>query len=270
MKKFLLSTIALVAYLMSAHAQVSEPKNTPQLEFALQLKVTLGEAYSCGETQHGQRTIIPITGGTFEGPEMEGGSAVLTGMAPVSEMRGYQMELTAYTHGQGRLSCMVDGYAPCHNAQEVIAAAAYDPDADLDNPSGSVFCSHGAGFVVDWSVADAYMHIGDRSIYGSDGEWEEDAEEEEFLPPVGMPSEGIDFKDRFHDEDELTFPCDNGFYSILTKALWRVFACPYISIIRFKLNLCNFVTTFVCYRSKCCISTGINPLRRLILIVQIS
>ena len=72
MKKFLLSAIAMMAYLMSANAQVSEPQNTPQLEFALQLKVTLGEAYSCGETQHGQRTIIPITGGTFEGPNIKG------------------------------------------------------------------------------------------------------------------------------------------------------------------------------------------------------
>lgn len=72
MKKFLLSTIAMMAYLMSANAQVTEPQNTPQLEFALQLKVTLGEAYSCGETQHGQRTIIPITGGTFEGPAIKG------------------------------------------------------------------------------------------------------------------------------------------------------------------------------------------------------
>ena len=72
MKKFLLSTIAMMAYLMSANAQVSEPQNTPQLEFALQLKVTLGEAYSCGETQHGRRTIIPITGGTFEGPHIKG------------------------------------------------------------------------------------------------------------------------------------------------------------------------------------------------------
>jgi hypothetical protein len=72
MKKFLMSTIALMAYLMSANAQVSEPQNTPQLEFALQLKVTLGEAYSCGETQHGRRTIIPITGGTFEGPNIKG------------------------------------------------------------------------------------------------------------------------------------------------------------------------------------------------------
>jgi hypothetical protein len=72
MKKFLLSTIAMMAYLMSANAQVSEPQNTPQLEFALQLKVTLDDAYSCGETQHGRRTIIPITGGTFEGPNIKG------------------------------------------------------------------------------------------------------------------------------------------------------------------------------------------------------
>ena len=64
--------VAFVALSMSASAQVAEPQNTPQLEFALQLKVTLGEAYTCGETQHGQRTIIPITGGTFEGPNIKG------------------------------------------------------------------------------------------------------------------------------------------------------------------------------------------------------
>ena len=63
---------AFVALSLSASAQVAEPQNTPQLEFALQLKVTLGEAYTCGETQHGQRTIIPITGGTFEGPNIKG------------------------------------------------------------------------------------------------------------------------------------------------------------------------------------------------------
>ena len=72
MKKIILSMIAFVALSLSASAQVSEPQNTPQLEFALQLKVTLGEAYSCGDTQHGQRTIIPITGGTFEGPNIKG------------------------------------------------------------------------------------------------------------------------------------------------------------------------------------------------------
>jgi hypothetical protein len=72
MKKILLSMIAFVALSLTASAQVAEPQNTPQLEFAFQLKVTLGEAYSCGETQHGRRTIIPITGGTFEGPNIKG------------------------------------------------------------------------------------------------------------------------------------------------------------------------------------------------------
>lgn len=72
MNKILLSIIMLLALNVRASAQVTEPKDTPELEFALQLKVTLGEAYSAGETQHGQRTIIPITGGTFEGPAIKG------------------------------------------------------------------------------------------------------------------------------------------------------------------------------------------------------
>lgn len=72
MKKFCIAMMALLAFTTSASAQVLEPKETPQLEFALQLKVTLGEAFSCGETQHGRRTVIPITGGTFEGPNIKG------------------------------------------------------------------------------------------------------------------------------------------------------------------------------------------------------
>ena len=72
MKKVLLSTIILLASVMTASAQVAEPKDTPQLEFALQLKVTLGDSYGVGETQHGQRIVIPITGGTFEGPAIKG------------------------------------------------------------------------------------------------------------------------------------------------------------------------------------------------------
>ena len=72
MKKVLLSTIILLASVMTASAQVAEPKDTPQLEFALQLKVTLGDSYDVGETQHGQRIVIPITGGTFEGPAIKG------------------------------------------------------------------------------------------------------------------------------------------------------------------------------------------------------
>ena len=72
MKKVLLSTIILLASVMTASAQVAEPKDIPQLEFALQLKVTLGDSYDVGETQHGQRIVIPITGGTFEGPAIKG------------------------------------------------------------------------------------------------------------------------------------------------------------------------------------------------------
>lgn len=72
MKKISIVLMILLAIAMNASAQVTEPKDTPQMEFALQLKVTLGDAYSCGETQHGRRTIIPITGGTFEGPHIKG------------------------------------------------------------------------------------------------------------------------------------------------------------------------------------------------------
>ena len=81
----------------------------------------------------------------FEGPVLEDGQAILTGRAPVSSLDGYQTEVTAYTSGLGQLVCTLDGYGPCHNEEEVIEAAGYDPDADLANPSGSVFCSHGAG-----------------------------------------------------------------------------------------------------------------------------
>ena len=72
MKKISIVLMTLLAFAMKASAQVTEPKDTPQMEFAMQLKVTLGDAYSCGETQHGRRTIIPITGGTFEGPHIKG------------------------------------------------------------------------------------------------------------------------------------------------------------------------------------------------------
>ena len=81
----------------------------------------------------------------FEGPVLEDGQAILTGRAPASSLDGYQTEVTVYTSGLGQLVCTLDGYGPCHNEEEVIEAAGYDPDADLANPSGSVFCFHGAG-----------------------------------------------------------------------------------------------------------------------------
>ena len=85
--------------------------------------------------------------------------AVLTGEAPVSTMRDYAREVVAYTKGQGRLFCSLAGYRPCHNADEVIQSMRYDPERDADNPTGSVFCSHGSGFYVPWNEVPQYMHI---------------------------------------------------------------------------------------------------------------
>lgn len=87
------------------------------------------------------------------------GRCVLTGCAPVETMRDYQKEVYAYTRGQGSLTVRLKGYMPCHNADEVIEERHYDPEADLRNPAGSVFCSHGAGFVVPWNQVKDYMHV---------------------------------------------------------------------------------------------------------------
>lgn len=97
--------------------------------------------------------------GTFSEPVIEGDMTILTGTAPVAAMRDYQTEVVAYTKGHGRLSCTLKGYEPCHNAEEVIREIAYDPEKDTENPTGSVFCSHGAGFVVSWDKVRDYMHL---------------------------------------------------------------------------------------------------------------
>lgn len=94
----------------------------------------------------------------FSPPEMEGEVAVLKGTAPVVTMRDYQKEVISYTKGHGRLFLQLKGYEPCHNAKEVIEAIGYDAEADMDNPTGSVFCSHGAGYNVSWDEVDAHMH----------------------------------------------------------------------------------------------------------------
>ena len=96
--------------------------------------------------------------GTFTPPEIDGDMSMLKGTAPVVYMRDYQMEVIAYTKGRGRLFCNLKGYEPCHNAEEVIAAIGYDSESDLENPTGSVFCDHGAGFVVPWDEVEKYMH----------------------------------------------------------------------------------------------------------------
>ena len=97
--------------------------------------------------------------GEFDPPKTEGEMTVLTGSAPVVTMRDYQKEVISYTSGRGRLSCTLKGYYPCHNQEEVVEAVGYDPEADLENPTGSVFCAHGAGFVVNWDQVEDYMYV---------------------------------------------------------------------------------------------------------------
>ena len=99
--------------------------------------------------------------GSFDPPETssDGQTATLTGKAPAASMGSYPMEVVGYTRGRGRLSLTLDGYRPCHNTQQVVEAAGYEPEHDVENPADSVFCTHGAGFVVPWDQVRKYMHV---------------------------------------------------------------------------------------------------------------
>ncbi len=97
--------------------------------------------------------------GEFSQPEIEGDMSIITGTAPVVLMQDYQREVISYTRGRGKIFCSLNGYEPCHNAEEVIAKRNYDSELDVDNPTGSVFCAHGAGFVVPWDEVPNYMHL---------------------------------------------------------------------------------------------------------------
>ncbi len=128
----------------------------PVYEFVLEVPADMiGRAMTDVQRMHG----------SFETPLTEGDMAVLKGKAPVATMGGYQTEVTSYTRGRGRFSCILKGYEPCHNTEEVILQSGYDPEADLENPTGSVFCAHGAGFVVNWDQVDDYAHL---EMLGSD------------------------------------------------------------------------------------------------------
>ena len=103
-------------------------------------------------------TDLERMGGKFELPQVADGMAVLTGHAPVVCLRDYQKEIIAYTAGQGQMNCVLKGYFPCHNTEEVVEKNGYDPESDLENPTGSVFCAHGAGYVVPWNEVKAMAH----------------------------------------------------------------------------------------------------------------
>ena len=97
--------------------------------------------------------------GSFEPPQLQGEYSVLKGSVPVASLGSYQREINSYTRGRGRLVCELKGYEPCHNTEEVLAQCGYQPEADVENPASSVFCAHGAGFVVDWDRVEEYAHL---------------------------------------------------------------------------------------------------------------
>lgn len=122
----------------------------PVYEFRLEVpSEMLGRAMSDVQKMYGE----------FEPPQQDGEFAILKGTAPVSTMQDYQKEVISYSRGRGRLFCTLKGYEPCHNQEEVVEAIGYDSEHDLENPTGSVFCAHGAGFVVPWDQVRDYMHL---------------------------------------------------------------------------------------------------------------
>ncbi|AFM00169.1 small GTP-binding protein domain protein [Desulfitobacterium dehalogenans ATCC 51507] len=132
--------------LKSAESILLEPYYSFHLELPEKM---VGRAMTDLEKMHGTCQITHI----------EGNIAVLTGSAPVLTMRNYHKEVMAYTKGLGRLFCSLKGYEPCHNPEEVIEKAGYDSERDVDNPTGSVFCAHGSGFLVPWDEVKDYMHV---------------------------------------------------------------------------------------------------------------
>ena len=134
--------------------------------------------------------------GRFDPPVKEGDMSVLSGSAPVAAMRGYQTEVISYTKGRGRLFCMLKGYSPCANAKEVIEAIGYDSERDLDNPTGSVFCAHGAGYVASWDQVEELMHV--------DSGWKPQEEKQREEAAGSAPhAAGQESRDIIGDEKEL-------------------------------------------------------------------
>ena len=129
-------------------------------------------------TENLGRAMSDITrmNGRFDPPVTDGENSALTGSVPVASVGDYGREVAAYTKGHGRLSCTLKGYEPCHNTEEVLAAREYDPEADVVNPTGSVFCAHGAGFQVPWDQVPEYAHVESGWVPKSDETAETDAD----------------------------------------------------------------------------------------------
>lgn len=141
--------------LMQAESILLEPYYSFLIEMPSEF---IGRAMTDIENMHG----------SFEQPVLEGSMALLRGSAPVAAMQGYQIAVSSYTKGRGNLFCTLKGYGVCHNAEEVIEKINYQADKDTQNPSSSVFCSHGAGFIVPWDRVKDYMHVESSRIRQQD------------------------------------------------------------------------------------------------------
>ena len=134
--------------LMQADSVLLEPCYAFRLELPTE---NVGRAMNDIQNMHGTFTL--------EETDSAGNLSVITGKAPVSCMQDYQTKVTAYTGGQGHITCEPAGYQVCHNTEEVLAKSIYDPERDIRNPASSVFCAHGAGFVVEWDSVEFFMHV---------------------------------------------------------------------------------------------------------------
>ncbi len=127
-------------------------------------------------------------GASFSAPDLEEETAVLTGFAPVASMQDYPREVTAYTKGYGKLFCTLRGYEPCHNEEEIIERSGYVAQRDTENPAGSIFCAHGAGFFVEWDEVKDYMHVescfSDKKYGGAENNSNAWAQEGEYGLPL--------------------------------------------------------------------------------------
>ena len=138
-------------------------------------------------------TDMKMRRGSMEGPDIKDGLAVLTGKAPVALLQEYAKEVAAYTKGNGRLFLSYGGYGACHNPEEVIGQTGYDPDADLLNPSGSVFCSHGAGQLVEWDRVKEFMHV--ESVLA--------AKKNEFEAPPAVTAQSLSHEEEWLAAEEV-------------------------------------------------------------------
>lgn len=139
--------------LMQAQSVLLEPYYSFRMEVPADM---IGRAMMDVENMHGK----------FTQPELGTEMAVLSGSVPVSTMQNYQVVLNFYTKGRGSLSCTLEGYGPCHNTEEVVEQCGYQAEEDVANPSSSVFCAHGAGFIVPWDQVEEYMHM-DNVLHGT-------------------------------------------------------------------------------------------------------